>query len=406
MPLRRSALALLLCAAAGWAAELKTLKQETVVGDLASLTSKEVVIIKAGGEKATFPTDQVVLLNFGQAVGALPNVPWADVELTDGTLLHCAKFSVVGDQVEATLLSGQAVKFPLASVETMLANAQDEGNRKRWAEITGEKRAHDVLARAKDGVINPGEGTIGKASDDGKTIHFTLASTGKEFDVPLDSVAGMVFDRKPDADAPPVLCKLYDTHRNLVVVSAAESTPAGFAVTTPAGVKIEYTTALVSKMDFSKGKLDFLSDMTPIKVAEKFALVSADVGSHYRRDANLDDRPIRVNNVQYDKGLALHATTELVYDLKGDYREFRCVAGIDDDVKGDERSARPVVLLIEGDGVELAKVTLSRKDKEKAVPITRNVKDVKKLRIVVGTAPGDPNDMGLHLDLANAQVSK
>jgi hypothetical protein len=31
---------------------------------------------------------------------------------------------------------------------------------------------------------------------------------------------------------------------------------------------------------------------------------------------------------------------------------------------------------------------------------------VKKLRIVVGTAPGDPNDMGLHLDLANAQVSK
>ena len=39
-------------------------------------------------------------------------------------------------------------------------------------------------------------------------------------------------------------------------------------MTTPAGAKIEYTPALVVKMDYSHGKRDYLSDMTPIKVDE------------------------------------------------------------------------------------------------------------------------------------------
>ena len=44
MPVRRTLLVLLLCASAGWAAELKTLKQETITGDLVGISAKEIVL--------------------------------------------------------------------------------------------------------------------------------------------------------------------------------------------------------------------------------------------------------------------------------------------------------------------------------------------------------------------------
>jgi hypothetical protein len=126
---------------------------------------------------------------------------------------------------------------------------------------------------------------------------------------------------------------------------------------------------------------------------------------HYRRDLNLDDKPMHVNNIAYEKGLALHAHTELVYDLKGDYREFRALVGLDDDVKG---VGRPVLVTVEADGQKLAEVTLQRgvKDKAGPIPLVRNVKDVKKLRIVVTHDPAEFLDLGLYVDLADAYVSK
>ena len=302
-----------------------------------------------------------------------------------------------------TLLAGQTVTFPLSGLSQMLANAHLDKNRKEWADILDKtSRSRDVLAKVKDGVPNAVEGVIGDANDTGETIHFTLPS-GKEGDFALANVYGMIFSRKPDPNAAPVQCRLFDTHHNVVMVSGAELTPTGFTVTTPVGAKIDYTTALVVKMDYSHGKRDYLSDMTPTKVDER--LNGAAEAVHYRRDLNLDDKPLHVNNTAYEKGLALHATTALEYDLKGDYREFRALVGIDDDVKG---MGRPVLVTVEADGQKLAEVTLQRgvKDKSAPVPLVRNVKDVKKLRIVVTHDPAEFLDLGLHVDLADAYVSK
>ena len=54
---------------------------------------------------------------------------------------------------------------------------------------------------------------------------------------------------------------------------------------------------------------------------------------------------------------------------------------------------------------ELAKYVVERKDRGKAPKaLTLNVKDVQKLKIVVGT--GDLQDIGKHVDLADAKVTK
>ncbi len=404
MPLRRSLLVMLLCASAGWCAELKTLKQEAITGDLVSISSKEIVLQTASG-KVTTPVAQVLLLTLGQQPGALPsNLPWVDVDLTDGTELHCAKFSVAKNQATATLLAGQTVTFPLSALSSMLADAHLEKNRKAWADVLDKTaRTRDVLAKATPSGPNAIEGVIGAANSTGETIHLTLPS-GAEGDVALSSVFGMAFSRKPDPDAPPVQCRLFDANYNVVVVSAAESTPTGFRVTTPAGARIDYTPALVVKMDYSHGKRDYLSDMNPVQnpVERGVGLPEA---FHYHVNENLRNHPLQINKQVYEKGLWLHAQTELEYDLNGQYREFRAVVGFDDELPGVDR---PVVVRIEADGQTLAEVVLQRGVKDRSGPeqIVKNVKDVKKLRIVVTHGPGEFLDLGLHVDLADACVSK
>jgi hypothetical protein len=131
---------------------------------------------------------------------------------------------------------------------------------------------------------------------------------------------------------------------------------------------------------------------------ELTAVAGPDV-ERMRRDQNLDGGQLKLSNKVYAKGLAVHARTEITVELDGAYREFRVVLGIDDSVGGRDDGT---VVTVFGDGKELLKTTITRKDgpQEKAV----NIKDVKELKILV--ASPDILDLGKHVDLADAKVTK
>ena len=102
---------------------------------------------------------------------------------------------------------------------------------------------------------------------------------------------------------------------------------------------------------------------------------------------------------EYENGLALHSRTELEYDLKGDYNEFKATVGVDETVGGSDGT---VAIKIEGDGKELYTANFTRKDL--ARPLNLSVKGINRFRIVVSS--GDLLDLGKHLTLAEARVSK
>jgi hypothetical protein len=403
MPLWRTLLALLACASAGSGAELRTLKGDAVKGEVKSITEKEVVFT-AGGKDVTTPVEQLLQIDYGQPAKLPAGEKWADVELTDGTLLHCSAFAIKGKQAELKLLAGPEVKLPLSAVANVLNDAQVEKYRKEWTARLAKKRRHDVVAilrkseASPEGVVNPLEGTLGEGDEDGQAIAFTLAAGGRKVTFGLDKVHGLIFQRELDPKAPSVVCKVRDTLQDVVYASRVVSTPVGVTLTTPSGAKIEYKKDLLAVLDYSKGKLEFLSRMEPVKVVETS---TEDQVYHYQRDTNLDRTgPLRIAGEQFATGLAIHSHTELEYDLKGEFRELKAVLGIDDNVGG---HPGPVALRIEGDGKELFSRTLSRKDKVKE-RVTLNIKDVQRLRIVVTS--GELLDLGKHIDLADAQVSK
>jgi hypothetical protein len=275
--------------------------------------------------------------------------------------------------------------------------------------MLSRKTNRDLLGlRNEAGVLNAVAGTFGDADEKGETIEFlqVVKKDGKDEtvrrEVPIARPAGLYFQRGANPMAKPVACRLNDTSRNLVFASEVTRTPEGVTIVTSCGATIKYALDKVARMDYSAGKLSFLSLMPPASVSET---LDGDKDKAYRhgRDANLEGGKIRLGGIEYKSGLSLHATTELVFDLDGDYRELKGMVGIDDDIGGDDE---PVVLKIYGDETELADWTFTRADKQRVRPLNLIIKDVKKLKIVVTSGDTLRLDVGKHLTLADARVTK
>jgi len=405
MTRRGAALVLLLfglTAAGGEAAEVKTLKGKTITGDLTSLSDKEVVLTKDGKAVAT-PLEEVLTLDLGPAAKLPADATVSQVQLVDGTTLYGKDLLLKKDKVSLTLLSTNAeATLPVSAVDNILNNAQDEKLRKAWGEAVGQKRERDTFAVYRDGVLNPLKGTLGEGSPDGTKIEFTLASgAGGKRELEIAKSAWLIFFRIPNPLATPPKVRLTDKGGNLFrAATLAFAEDGTVTASLPSGVEFKVARADLARLDYSTGRQTYLSDTTPDRRVLESA--SGERFAHLILNKNLNNTgPMRLKGEAFNKGLAMFTYTELEYQLKGDYNEFRAVAGIDDEVGGADGS---VHLLIEGDGRELLSVTFNRQDKVRAQPITLNIKDVDKLRIVVSDPDG--KDIGKHLNLANAQVTK
>jgi hypothetical protein len=274
-----------------------------------------------------------------------------------------------------------------------------------WKDLfAGKRRSFDtVVVKSSSGSLNQLEGTFYDATDDGKRIEFVAKGSETKARLVLDNIHGLSFLRPPDPNLPSLRCKLLDTQGSTLLTCSVVLKDGKFLVATPCGVKAEYAAALVARLDYSKGKLTYLSDIDParVKVVETSPLGEVHRLHHFRRDRNLDGEAlIQIAGKTYAKGLALHAYCEVTFDLDGEYREFLAIAGVDERVG--QGSDGVTILRIEGDGKELLNLPLKRKDG--ARPIILNIREVQKLRIIV--ASDDVLNLGRHLDLAEARVSK
>jgi hypothetical protein len=422
MPVRSAILALLVSAAAVSAADtqLRTLTGAPMSGELIAVNAKTVTF-KFDGKNIETPLAQLLSIDLATVPKEVPDktAKYIDVELTDGTLLRCGQFGIKGKEVQLTLLSGQALKFPLSRVKSYLTEAHDKTFRQDWEKYLAKKTPFDQLVVKtkttvkKEGkdvdeyVLNSVPVTIGDADDKGETIDFTLSKKNPDGSADkksksLATIHGIIFSAGPNADAAPVLCKVYDVNANVIVASVVTLEGDKVSIVTPVGVKVELTRAALAKLDYTGGKLVYLSDWDPKKMHAQESSTEDRI-DHFRKDKNLDDGPIRVAGYPpFTKGLSIHSHAEFTFELDGEFREFKAIIGVDENVTGADGPTE--VFISDADtGKELRKVTVSRKDKQ-ALDVTVNVQNVKTLKIVV--ASPELLDLGRHVDLADARVSK
>jgi hypothetical protein len=397
------ALFVLISAVSG--AEIVPVKGEPIKGEIVSVSDKALVY-KKDGKTVTTPINEILRIDYRDVARPAASAAYTQIELTDGTILFASKWSLKKRDVELTLLAGPTVKLPLGIVANVLTQAHVEANRRDWKTRVFNTRGRDAIVLRNEGLISNVECTLGEGDETGKMISFAvvLDSETKTITRSLAGTHGLIFKHVLDAKAPSPSCKLLDTLQDVVMVSSVSAKDGGISVTTPAGAKIDFGNEQIARLDYTKGRYDFLSQLTPVKMEQKSNLDDPEAKApdqwHVYKDTNLNKGPLTLGGVTYQYGLALKPFVELTYDLKGEYHTLSVVIGIDDNVS----AAGGTTVIFERDGKGLASETITSEDKKRFKVLTLNIKDVQKLKITV-KSDGD-FDTSRHLDLADAKVSK
>ena len=396
-------------------ADLVTLAGKKSPGTLVSVDPQVVGFQEDGaGTVAKVSVKEVAVVDLKNAVVApAKGTRYDEVELTDGSVLRIASFQVKGKLVMPGWLPGPdavtppKADLPLGNVFWLMRDAHDVKARAEWKNLLAARGKRDLFVVRQSQGLNPLPGTVVEGNADGDRVSFQRED-GQTSTLPLTrATGGLVFNQPPRDEIPPTVCKVYDVFGNVWFARAVEVAGSGLKVITVSGATVEYPTlAGVSKLDFSQGNVTYLSDLEaaaeyppPEKdgpLGEQYPFAVA-----YQKDRAIGAAEIVLAGRKYAKGISVPPDTILTYNLSGDYREFKTVAGILDGVRPDNGALR---LRVEADGRAIFNEMVSKKEPPKE--ITMNVKDVKELKIVVERDQQNALYFGNQVNLADARVQK
>ena len=428
MSLPRTLLAVALLAPPAAAAELATLDGKKLTGEIVNIAGNELTFKTTAGAEEKFLVTTLHSVTVGPAPRAVDaGTRHTTVELIDGSLFRCAEITIKDQSVELKLLPPAGPGAPKGSPRTLTVplrpavyavnrEAGDLKLEQDFRELLRQRSTHDRWVTKRKTTTNEGkevdrldavEGTFGSADAGAETIQFKFAATGgapaKDSELRMSRVSGMILWQKVESP-PPALCKVIDVDGHELVAQAVARTDQGYAVTTVAGVKVDLAGNQVSKFDFAAGALKFLSDLEPVALEE-----SGTDPEHYQKDKTLDKQPIRLvldpkagTKEVFPKGLTLKAKTIVTYELKGQYKVFRAMAGVADDP---ENFAPSQVKVTIDDAAGANLWTGKVKKGDKPIDLNLNVTNVDRLKITV-ESDGTVTDLGNQVSLGNARVLK
>lgn len=391
------AIVMQLCVMAPVEGEWETLQGERLQGALTRLSAEEVILQIGKGERK-IPLAEVLHFSRGNSKVKPVRDPREGIaQLTDGSLFG---FLEVESAEQGTFLIFKTPRLGTIRLETKAVRSLRIGSTERelensWNQLTAKSNRDDRLVVRKEKVLDFLTGVIGELTPDG--LKFLLDN--EEINVKRERIYGLIYARGAVSGEPGIQMDVegLDFLKQVRRISCKDQKEIQIELSqgTPLTIPFEK----VSKVDFSAGKLQYLSAMTPRDVQYQPYF---DVIPQLSKDRNLDGGPIRLEGKTYSRGVCLHSKTIVKYELPEGFRRFQTIAGIDQSLKlGD------VLLIIRGDDRELFRGRIQRKESSK--PLDLDIAGIHELEITVDFGdPGDPNrdDVGDHLDLADARVIK
>jgi len=378
--------------------EVQTLDGQTLVGPIVELTVGRVTVETPTG-RVPLDADKVLWISPKQksAAKAVPAGAW--IELVDGSTLVAREYAVRERQVRITFEDGEVIETPTGNVASVRFQSPSEAMAAEWTRILAIKADGDKLLVRKEESIDYHQGIVRDVTD--KMVQFEL--DGEAIPVKRAKVFGLVYYRAAQQHLPEAVCHLSDAAGSSWSVRWLEM-PDKLQCITPSGVTVTRPWEAVVKIDFSGGKIVYLSDLKPESVewTPFFGIRQPHraVTEFYapRMDQNLESKPLQLGGKEYSKGLALHSRTEIVYRLPGRFSRLKATAGIDDGV----RPYGSVRLAIRGDDKVLLEIMLTGTDPPK--PIDLDLSGVRRVAILADF--GGELDAAGHLDLCDARIIK
>lgn len=390
--------------------DLTTAAGKKLTGLLVAV-DKDGVTFKVSDSPLRVSGKEILLIDLGRRpLPVAKDVKYNEIELIDGSRLRAAKFAIKQKAFVVDLMPGPKeatppiFELPISAVFYAMRGADDAKNREEWKKLLGNRGKRDMYVTRQEGGLSSIQGTLLEGNAEGNRVLFEKEDGAKEELLLSRATGGLVLSQPPPAQVPPTLCRVNDVFGNVLQATSVELTGTAMKVTTVSGVVVNYpSVAGVMSLDYAHGNVAYLSDLLPKVESPELppdeASKTLNVKAPYLVDRAPANAPLKLDGVEYPKGLWIPADTALTYSLGGDFRELKATIGILDQV-GD--SATEVTVTIEADGRVLFKESIRRKDKPKGV--TLDVKNVKSLRVQVDGA--SPFFNGSQAVLADVRVQK
>ena len=379
--------------------DVETLASEAVSGRLVRLDAGWVSVETAGGP-VSVEIDQMLAISAVNAKIPPPSKSTVWVELVDGGLLLGQEYSTSGPTARLVTVDGKTLEFPVRDVGSVRFESQTDSMAKEWSRIVEAAPDGDLLVVRKGQMLDFHEGLLRDVTD--TLVRFE--SDGDVLPVNRGKVHGLRYHRPAARELPQPVCRLTDTYGSVWPVVSIRLEDDVLKWTTPLGLELGMPLEMVVRIDYSRGKVVYLSEMEPEAVDWTPYFGPTDNVESLakflwpREDRSLDSGPLQLDGRPYERGLAIHSRTRLTYRLAGDFRRFKATAGIDDSV----RPAGHVRLVIHGDGRVLFEADVAGTDAPKLLDL--DVSGVRRLVILVDF--GENLDTADHLDLCEARVVK
>jgi hypothetical protein len=219
---------------------------------------------------------------------------------------------------------------------------------------------------------------------------------------------GIIYFAPAKGELQEPICTVHDVAGSSWKVKSIQLQDDALHLATVGGTSCVLPVSAVARLDFSAGNVTYLSDLD-FELVECTPFIESRIPPQRilqlygpRRNVSFRGTKLAVgegNDLrQYDRGLAIHSRSLLVFRLTEDYRRFSAVAGVDCQLRG----WGSLELVIFGDDTELFRKTLSGNDPP--VPIELNLTGVRRLKILVDF--GRTSDVADQLNLCDARIIK
>lgn len=362
------------------------------------------IVVASDGPPQTLDSRTVlaVVVPRPEAPAPPPTSDW--IELVDGSHLEGSGLAVANRG--ATLrLAGRDVQVETRQMRSVRFHPPDPARDAQWREIIDAEASGDLLVlRRPNGSLDQLEGVLYDIRGD--TIEF--AYDDQRLVVKREKLEGLRFFQPARRTPPAPLCHVVEVNGSSWNAQSLRWTGDQIALTTTGGIRCDVPVSQLARVDYSPGNVVYLSDLE-FELAECTPFIATRLPAERilqlyqpRRDAGFEGSGLWLANAgevrQYDKGLAIHSRSRLIFRLAEPARGLSAVVGIDSRLQG----RGGVVLVVIGDHRELVRQAIVGRDAP--WPLEVDIAGVRKLEILVDF--GDALDVADHLNLCNARIIK
>jgi hypothetical protein len=375
---------------------------EVVSGQIESLTQDGISISDASGKQRQFSRSNLTSIQSKEASETNNRQSYA--QWADGSLTPFQSVRMTNGEVQVKNGLGSEWKASAKALSAIRWLNPNETDVQQWDEIQAKAGSEDLLVIRRQS-LDYLKGVVTGVSE--TTVQFEYS--GNTIPVPLAKVAGIIL-AKQAAELPAARLKLTSAGGGQWLLREAQLRNEQLLVKTVAGVSASLPLKDLVSITFPQLGAVYLTDIEPTTatVTPYFGSVLSDtLESLYAPQFDHDKlgRPLRISSkasasgwVEFERGIAAHSRTELVYRLAGRYQRFMSTAGF---AFGTTSQAN-VELKLFADDEEIFSQSIDHSEEPLSIDV--DVSGARRLRLLVDY--GANADIGDQLHLGDARLIK